>query len=211
MAASVLSKARSRTLQNNNGEVGLVRQDSHGRITVGADKGGTSVDVGGTAGARTVTGVADGAIGKDSKDAVNGGQIYDLTTQMSNTNPTIESSAGELTRRLNAASVDSQAYTDQQMQSAVRSANAYTDQGIGSVRRDANAGIASAMAITAIPQATDHGKSAMGVAGATYDGESGVAVGISRVSSSGKWIFKGAANTNSRGAYGGAVGMARQW
>ncbi|MDR0184695.1 ESPR-type extended signal peptide-containing protein [Lysobacter arvi] len=61
------------TTQINNGEVGLVKQDAATKeVTVAKDTGGTSVNVAGTAGNRTVTGVAAGVA---DNDAVNVGQL----------------------------------------------------------------------------------------------------------------------------------------
>ncbi|ERJ36223.1 cell surface protein [Burkholderia sp. AU4i] len=64
----------------NAGTVGLVQQTGgapgNGPITVGAQTGGTSVDFTGTAGARTLSGVAAGTLSASSSDAVNGSQLY---------------------------------------------------------------------------------------------------------------------------------------
>lgn len=59
---------------------GLVQQAGPGQpITVGAATDGTSVDFTGTAGARRLTGVAAGTVASGSTDAVNGGQLYNLS------------------------------------------------------------------------------------------------------------------------------------
>jgi hypothetical protein len=59
------------------GTIGLVQQDATTRdITVGKDTDGTVMNVAGTAGNRTVTGVAAGAVNASSVDAINGGQLY---------------------------------------------------------------------------------------------------------------------------------------
>lgn len=76
----------------NSGNVGLVRQDANTRtITVAKENDGTVVDMAGTQGVRTVTGVAAGELSADSTDAVNGSQLYqtnqyvaDLTQQVTN-------------------------------------------------------------------------------------------------------------------------------
>ncbi|MFP3398393.1 hypothetical protein SB749_18905, partial [Brevibacterium sp. SIMBA_078] len=47
-------------------------------ITVGSQTGGNSVDFSGTDGNRVLTGVADGKVELGSKDAVNGGQLHNL-------------------------------------------------------------------------------------------------------------------------------------
>ncbi|NUX59600.1 hemagglutinin, partial [Paraburkholderia sp. JPY418] len=63
--------------QLSEGTVGLVQQDANTRdITVAKDMDGTVVNVAGTAGNRTVTGVANGAVNASSVDAINGGQLY---------------------------------------------------------------------------------------------------------------------------------------
>jgi autotransporter adhesin len=55
------------TNQVSNGGIGLVQQDaSTGVITVAAAKGGSKVDVSGTAGARTIAGVANGVADSDA-------------------------------------------------------------------------------------------------------------------------------------------------
>ncbi|MGF6838491.1 autotransporter adhesin [Paraburkholderia youngii] len=60
-----------------NGTIGLVQQDATSRdITVAKDADGSAINVAGTAGNRTVTGVAAGAVRASSVDAVNGGQLY---------------------------------------------------------------------------------------------------------------------------------------
>ncbi|SAL80071.1 transporter [Caballeronia peredens] len=71
--------------QINSGTVGLVQQDQTTRnITVAKNTDGTVVDVTGTQGARTVTGVAAGTLSADSTDAVNGSQLYQTNQQVSN-------------------------------------------------------------------------------------------------------------------------------
>jgi autotransporter adhesin len=67
------------TLQQNmaNGGIGVVTQDPVTRaINVGAAMDGSLVNMAGTAGNRVVTGVAAGAVGAASSDAVNGSQLY---------------------------------------------------------------------------------------------------------------------------------------
>ncbi|MEN4920922.1 YadA-like family protein [Achromobacter spanius] len=69
--------------QVSSGAMGLVKEESGtGEISIAADKGGTVIDMGGTEGARKVTGVANGVISADSTDAVNGSQIYALTEKV---------------------------------------------------------------------------------------------------------------------------------
>ncbi|APA84996.2 YadA-like family protein [Paraburkholderia sprentiae WSM5005] len=65
------------TQQLDGGSVGLVQQDATSKaITVARGLDGTTVDFGGTDGARTLSGVAEGAIAAGSKEAVNGSQLH---------------------------------------------------------------------------------------------------------------------------------------
>ncbi|KLT72930.1 hypothetical protein PL75_05395 [Neisseria arctica] len=82
---------------------------------------------------------------------------------------------------------------------------------IDDVDTDAKAGTASAMAVAGLPQAYLPGKSMMAVAGSTYRGESGYAIGFSSISDGGNWIIKGTASGNSRGHYGATAGVGYQW
>ncbi|KVD40962.1 hypothetical protein WS61_02375 [Burkholderia sp. ABCPW 11] len=62
------------------GTSGLVQQANPGDdITVGANTGGNAVNFTGTAGARTLTGVAAGDISAASTDAVNGAQLHGVS------------------------------------------------------------------------------------------------------------------------------------
>jgi autotransporter adhesin len=65
-----------------NGTIGLVQQvggaPGGGKLTVGAATGGAEVDIAGTGGARKLTNVFDGTVASGSKDAVNGGQLFDV-------------------------------------------------------------------------------------------------------------------------------------
>ena len=89
---------------------------------------------------------------------------------------------------------------------------------IGDVRRDisrvgknADAGSASAGAMANLPQAYQPGKSMFAVSTAGYRGQQAYAAGLSTVTGSGKWVFKGSVSGNSRGSvmYGAGVGI--QW
>ena len=71
--------------------------------------------------------------------------------------------------------------------------------------------IRAAMAVAGLPQPYEAGRSMAAVAAGSYNGESGVAVGISGVSEGGRWIYKVAGTTNSRGEGGVSVGAGIQW
>ncbi len=78
-------------------------------------------------------------------------------------------------------------------------------------QKSANAGAAAAMAMAGMPQAFAPGKSMLAAGVATYAGQSAIAIGLSKLSESGKWLLKinGAANT--RGKAGVSVGAGMSW
>lgn len=73
-------------------------------------------------------------------------------------------------------------------------------------RKTAHAGTASALAVAAMPQAWDPDQAGMSLGTAVYRGETGYAMGLSRMSSSGRWVVKGALTADSRGGMGATVG-----
>ena len=77
---------------------------------------------------------------------------------------------------------------------------------IGEVEDDANAGISAAMAMSSLPQAYIPGKSMVGGGVATYNGQSAVAIGVSKVSDNGRWVIKVNGTADTQGNAGGAVG-----
>jgi autotransporter adhesin len=77
---------------------------------------------------------------------------------------------------------------------------------IDEVEDDANAGISAAMAMSAMPQAYIAGKSLIGGGVGTYNGESAVAIGFSKLSNDGRWVIKVNGSADTQGNVGGAVG-----
>lgn len=73
-------------------------------------------------------------------------------------------------------------------------------------RKTAHAGTASALAVASMPQAWEPDQSGMSLGTAVYRGETGYALGLSRMSSSGRWVVKGALTADSRGGMGATVG-----
>ena len=80
---------------------------------------------------------------------------------------------------------------------------------VGEVKKDAMAGTASAMAIGNLPQATIPGKGMMAVGVGFYKGEQATALGVSKMSENGKWVFKASASYDSQRNVGaaGAIGF----
>jgi autotransporter adhesin len=82
---------------------------------------------------------------------------------------------------------------------------------ITTVGNIANAGVAQAIATAGLPQAYLPGKNMMAIAGGTYEGEAGYAIGFSTISDNGKWIIKATGSGNSRGKFGASIGAGYQW
>ncbi|MCI1148207.1 ESPR-type extended signal peptide-containing protein [Stenotrophomonas maltophilia] len=191
-----------------------------------------TVSVGAAGAERQVVNVADGS---QATDAVNVRQLqasqqgtirYDTTTNGATNYNSVtlgSTSSGPTTvRNVAAGTAGTDAVNVDQLKSGMAQtldwSKAYTDERMGGFERDlrktdnrASAGIASAMATAALPQPSEAGRSMASVAAGSYNGESGVAVGISGVSEGGRWIYKFSGSTNSRGEAGVAVGAGIQW
>lgn len=107
---------------------------------------------------------------------------------------------------------------DAGLERATRSANAYTDQRLGQMQSDIwevdrgyRAGVASAMAVAGLPQAYQPGRSMIAAAVSGYEQEAGIAVGITTISDSGRWVYKFSGTTNTRNDVGITMGAGLQW
>lgn len=104
-----------------------------------------------------------------------------------------------------------------QLKQSVQETKQYTDQRmvemdnkLSKTESKLSGGIASAMAMTGLPQAYTCASMAS-IGGGTYNGESAVALGVSMVSANGRWVYKLQGSTNSRGEYSAALGAGIQW
>jgi len=102
------------------------------------------------------------------------------------------------------------------IQTAESWAQNYTDQKFAAINQDlnavvsrANAGVASGIAMASLGQAYQPNLSSFGVGVGSYQGQAGVAVGLSTITESGRYIFKLAASSNTRGdvGVGGSVNV----
>jgi autotransporter adhesin len=82
---------------------------------------------------------------------------------------------------------------------------------LAATRQDADAGTAGAMAMAGMPQAYMPGKGMLAAGVGYYEGQSAIAVGLSKISDNGKWVTKITGSANSRGRVGAAVGVGYQW
>ena len=101
---------------------------------------------------------------------------------------------------------------------AINQANAYTDDrftrfdgDIWNLERGYRGGTASAMAMAGLPQAYLPGKSMLSVAFGGYQGEYGMAFGLSTITDNGRWVYKAQATGNTTRDWGFSVGAGLQW
>ncbi|WP_279361090.1 YadA-like family protein [Xanthomonas sacchari] len=87
----------------------------------------------------------------------------------------------------------------------------YTDSRVDQADRRASAGVAAAMAMASLPQAYQPDQSAAGVSLSSFRGEQAIAVGVSKISESGRYLFKVNASATTRGDAGVAVGAGMVW
>lgn len=105
-----------------------------------------------------------------------------------------------------------------QLNSGIGSANQYTDNKFNTLKNmvDDNkdkmsAGIAGAMAMASLTQPYTPGASMFSIGSAAYQNQSAIALGVSTISESGKWVTKLQGNSNTQGDMGIAVGVGYQW
>ncbi|WP_318153425.1 YadA-like family protein [Halomonas sp. ML-15] len=182
-----------------------------------------AVSVGSEGGERQITNVAGGT---ESTDAVNVRQLesvqagavnYDRDSDGNVDYSSVtfgEEGTSTRLRNISAGVEDSDAVNLGQM----RELSHQFEQQIGDVHGriddvedQANAGTASAMAMASIPQAYQPGKSMLAAGAGTYNGESAVSVGASRLSDNGRWAAKLNVSGDSQGNFGAGVGAGFHW
>ena len=167
------------------------------------------------AGGKAITNVANGNLAKGSKDAVNGGQLHETAQSVADViggGATVKD--GKVVAGKNGIGNTGQ----NTVHGAIAAINQNTANNFNQIRgdlrkmdRDLRGGIAGALATAGLPQAFRPGKSMVAAAASTYRGQSGLAIGVSRISDNGKVILKVTGNTNSRGDFGGTIGAGYQW
>ncbi|WP_281785613.1 YadA-like family protein [Uruburuella suis] len=194
------------------------------------------VSVGDVGSERRVQNVAAGLIGEKSTDAINGSQLYATNkavealqtggagiVQYSNADSPTTPNGGTASNDVTLVGADQNAPvvihnvgagvhgTDAVNVNQLQTLGNQLNSRIDGIENNANAGTAAAMAVAGLPQAYLPGKSMMAVAGSTYRGEGGYAIGFSSISDGGNWVIKGTASGNSRGHYGATAGVGYQW
>ncbi|KAF1716096.1 YadA-like family protein, partial [Pseudoxanthomonas wuyuanensis] len=101
---------------------------------------------------------------------------------------------------------------------AVNQANQYTDMRLAELDNDVwtmergyRGATSSAMAMAGLPQAYLPGKSMLAVGFGGYQGEYGMAVGLSGITDNGRWVYKASASGNTSRDWGFSVGAGIQW
>ena len=218
----------------NSGGLGLVQQDgSQSDITVANNSGGQNVNVAGTAGNRSISGVKDGVIAKDSHEAITGNQLqqtYEHVTASLGGGAKFENGTwtapsytvgqgesqeivydvGSAIRALNNVDNALNSRVDQlstQLEDVFKS----THQRIEEVEKDMKAGIAASIAIGSLPQPSLPGKNMISAAASTHRGEQAIAVGWSGITPNQKYIYKVGAGTDSQSSFSGSVSVGFQW
>lgn len=82
---------------------------------------------------------------------------------------------------------------------------------INDVDKRAKAGIAQAIATAGLPQAYRPGAGMASAALGTFGGQGAIAIGVSKISDNGHWVFKGTFSGNTQSKVGGSVGVGYQW
>ena len=164
---------------------------------------------------KAISNVANGNVAADSKDAVNGGQLHETAKSVADViggGATVKD--GKVVAGKNGIGNTGQ----NTVHGAIAAINQNTANNFNQIRgdlrkmdRDLRGGIAGALATAGLPQAFRPGKSMVAAAASTYRGQSGLAIGVSRISDNGKVILKVTGNTNSRGDFGGTIGAGYQW
>lgn len=184
--------------------------------------------VGSADGQRQITNVAAGSADTDAvnvaqlKSSEAGGVRYDTKADGSidYSNITLGGGNGGTTRisNVSAGVNNNDAVNYAQLKQSVQETKQYTDQRmvemdnkLSKTESKLSGGIASAMAMTGLPQAYTPGASMASIGGGTYNGESAVALGVSMVSANGRWVYKLQGSTNSQGEYSAALGAGIQW
>ncbi|MGK8801650.1 trimeric autotransporter adhesin Ata [Acinetobacter seifertii] len=217
-----------KNIQNNidnisNGKAGLVQQQKpNAEITVGKDTGGTSVNMAGKDGDRVVQGVKDGEIKAGSNQAVNGGQIHNISDSIKNSiggNTSVNNDGSITTNNIGGTGKDNindaigaLNQSNQELGNKITNLGDQlqqvfydTNKRIDDVEKKANAGIAAAIALENAPFVA--GKYTYAVGAAYHGGENAVGVTLRKTSDNGRWSITGGVAAASQGEPSVRIGI----
>ncbi|WP_335953909.1 ESPR-type extended signal peptide-containing protein [Acinetobacter higginsii] len=200
----------------NNGKSGLVQQQTpNGEITVGKDTGGTSINMAGKDGDRVVQGVKDGEIKAGSNQAVNGGQIHNISNSIKNSigGETVVNQDGSITtnniggtgkNNINDA-IGTLNQSNQELGNKINNLGDQlqqvfydTNKRIDNLEDKMSAGIAATAALEEAPYVP--GKLTMAVGAAYYNDQNAVGVTFRRTADNGRWSLTTGAALGSQGS-----------
>ncbi|OBY72362.1 YadA-like family protein, partial [Acinetobacter gyllenbergii] len=204
-------------IQNiNDGKTGLVQQQKpNGEITVGKDTGGTSINMAGKDGDRVVQGVKDGEIKAGSNQAVNGGQIHNISDSIKNSiggNTTVNQDGTIKTNNIGGTGKDnihdaigSLNQSNQELGNKINNLGDQlqqvfydTNKRIDNLEDKMSAGIAATAALEQAPYVP--GKLTMAVGAAYYNDQNAVGVTFRRTADNGRWSLTTGAALGSQGS-----------
>lgn len=206
----------------------------------GAEADGV-VTVGKVGQERRVQNVAAGLISKDSTDAVNGSQLYALSTALKNgsaglvqqsqdvknikdgvnNNPiTVGGNTGGT--EVNLSNNQGEARRVTGVAAGINTTDAVNvgqlNQAVGSlnkridgVQKEARAGVSNALAVASLPQAYAPGQRLVSAGTGHYKGSTSIAVGMSQISDNGRVIFKLNGSASQKGDVGVGAGIGLVW
>ncbi|MPX13435.1 adhesin [Moraxella catarrhalis] len=180
-------------------ESNSVALGSNSAISAGTHAGTQAKKSDGTAGTTTTagaTGTVKGFAGQTAVGAVSVG-ASGAERRIQNV------AAGEVSATSTDAVNGSQLYKATQ---SIANTTNELDHRIHQNENKANAGISSAMAMASMPQAYIPGRSMVTGGIATHNGQGAVAVGLSKLSDNGQWVFKINGSADTQGHVGAAVG-----
>ncbi|QGU89144.1 hypothetical protein GN242_18780 [Erwinia sorbitola] len=130
------------------GKAGVAQIDGDKIVFNDGNKGTTTVDVGG----RNIANIKNGAVTKDSKDAVNGSQLFETNTKVDLNTANIEINRTDINKNKTAIASNTSKITDLENSfSSMNSSFKNLSKEVNKNKKRADAGIAGAMAMTAIP------------------------------------------------------------
>lgn len=165
----------------------------------------TAIGAGSSASGDNSVAIGAGSTANESNTVSVGstGHERTITNVANGVNPTDAANVGQVNQALEEAKNWTKDYVDQRFQSV--------DQDLNRIGNRANAGIASAMAMASLPQAYQPNQNSAAVAVGSFHGETGIAVGMSTITESGRYVLKLNATTNSRGDAGAGIGAGVVW
>ncbi|MDH1263151.1 YadA-like family protein [Pseudomonas sp. GD03944] len=190
-------------------------------VAAGANAVATGTNAVASGAGSAAQGAGSVAIGGNAKASADNSVALGAGSEASRPNTVSVGSAGaerqvtnvaEATQGTDAVNLNQARQISQQSAGRVlQDANAYTDRQIGQLRQDTYSGIASAMAMAALPTASSPGRSMLAMGTSVYQGQSALAIGLSGRSEDGTWTYRASGSGNAQGNIGLSLGVGYEW